>query len=57
MKKYIIILTALLLALPAAAQKDFGGIARFDRTVFDFGKVKHLFCGGDLGKQASGTGV
>lgn len=39
MKKYIIILTALLLALPAAAQKDFGGIARFDRTVFDFGKV------------------
>ena len=41
MKKFIVILSlCLLAALPAAAQKDFGGLARFDRTVHDFGKIK-----------------
>ena len=40
MKKFIVILSlCLLAALPAAAQKDFGGLARFDRTVHDFGKI------------------
>ena len=40
MRKNIIILTlSLLCALPAAAQKDFGGIARFGSTVHDFGKI------------------
>ena len=39
MKKYILpIALFLLAALPAAAQKDFGS-ARFDRTVYDFGKI------------------
>ena len=40
MKKFIVILSLCLLAsLPSAAQKDFGGLARFDRTVHDFGKI------------------
>lgn len=34
-----LLLFSLLLALPAAAQKDFGGVARFNSTVHDFGKV------------------
>ena len=39
MKKHIIFLfLCVLAALPAAAQKDFGA-ARFDRTVYDFGKI------------------
>lgn len=39
MKKYILpIALFLLAALPAAAQKDFCS-ARFDRTVYDFGKI------------------
>ncbi|MBR5041687.1 MAG: DUF1573 domain-containing protein [Bacteroidales bacterium] len=40
MKKHIFTLALLLLAvLPAAAQKDFGGLVSFDRTVHDFGKI------------------
>lgn len=39
MKRISIILAFLLAALPAFAQKDFGGAVRFDRTVHDFGKV------------------
>ncbi len=34
-----ILILALLMALPAAAQKEFGGVARFDATVIDMGKV------------------
>ena len=40
MKKILFILSAMLLAgMSASAQKDFGGVVRFDRTVHDFGKV------------------
>lgn len=39
MKRILTLLCICLLALPAAAQKEFGGIARFDRTVHDFGKI------------------
>ena len=40
MKKNIAILAlCLLAALPAAAQKEFGGAALFDRTVHDFGRI------------------
>mgnify|MGYP002623728249 CR=1 FL=1 len=40
MKKFIVILClCLLAALPAAAQKDFSGLVRLDRTVHDFGKI------------------
>ena len=40
MKRILILLSALLLTGTAAfAQKDFGGVASFDRTVHDFGKV------------------
>ena len=39
MKRLLTLLLLCLLALPAAAQKEFGGIARFDRTVHDFGKI------------------
>jgi hypothetical protein len=39
MKRIVFIIVCLLATLSAAAQKDFGGVARFDRTVNDFGKV------------------
>lgn len=39
MKRISIILAIVLSALPAFAQKEFGGVVRFDRTVHDFGKV------------------
>ncbi|MBO4670480.1 MAG: DUF1573 domain-containing protein [Bacteroidales bacterium] len=39
MKRLLTLLLLCLLALPASAQKEFGGIARFDRTVHDFGKI------------------
>ena len=39
MKRLITLAVLLLTALPALAQKDFGGIVSFDRTVHDFGKV------------------
>ena len=40
MKRILLITAALLLSGAAAfAQKDFGGVASFDRTVHDFGKV------------------
>ena len=39
MKKVIIIAMMLLAGLSAHAQKDFGGAVRFDKTVFDFGKI------------------
>ena len=39
MKKTLTLILFCLLALPAAAQKEFGGIASFDRTVHDFGKI------------------
>ncbi len=35
-----ILLLALLPAFTAAAQKDFGGVARFSATVIDMGKVE-----------------
>lgn len=38
-KNVVILLLSLLSVIPAAAQKDFGGLARFDRTVYDFGKI------------------
>ena len=40
MKRILIIASALLLtALGASAQREFGGLVRFDSTVHDFGKV------------------
>ena len=39
MKRIVFIIACLLATVSAAAQKDFGGVARFDRTVNDFGKV------------------
>ena len=39
MKRIALILAFSLSALVAAAQKDFGGTARFDTTAYDFGKV------------------
>lgn len=40
MKRYITVLAALFLAVAgASAQKDFGGVARFDSTVYDFGRI------------------
>ena len=38
MKRIVLILACALVTLSAAAQKDFGS-ARFDSTVYDFGKV------------------
>ena len=38
-KRLAILFIALLPALSAAAQKDFGGVARFSATVIDVGKV------------------
>ena len=38
-KNVVILLLSLLSVIPAAAQNDFGGVARFDRTVYDFGKI------------------
>lgn len=39
MKRITLILLCLFSVLSANAQKDFGGIASFDRTVHDFGKI------------------
>ena len=39
MKRLLLILILLSATLTAAAQKDFGGVVSFDRTVHDFGKV------------------
>ena len=39
MKRIAIILLCVFSGLSAYAQKDFGGIASFDRTVHDFGKI------------------
>lgn len=38
-KRFIGTLILLLLCLCANAQKDFEGIARFDKAVYDFGKI------------------
>ena len=39
MKRIALILAGALVSLAVFAQKDFGGVARFDKTVHDFGKV------------------
>ncbi len=39
MKRIAIILFCLFSGISAFAQKDFGGIASFDRTVHDFGRI------------------
>ena len=39
MKRLAIFLACLFAVLPAAAQKDYGGLVSFDRTVHDFGRI------------------
>lgn len=39
MKRLVVIILCMLASMNAVAQKDFGGAVRFDRTVYDFGKV------------------
>ena len=59
MKKIISILAvALAFTIHANAQKDFGGIARFDSTVMDFGTISaadgpqsHTFTVTNIGKE------